>query len=155
MFTRSCFLIIFSLKHLFTCFAFPMSETCIVISLINWEHKYDLLWSDNGSYVGPREGLYCPLIKWLFSLKWRALSGEHAECSEWLFPQGEWWQSQTENLLVDHDGLRGSPNLPEFDNLQTLLMNCILLSETACLGGERRPLSSDQLLLSWSFISNL
>lgn len=56
MFERSCFLIIFSLKHLFTCLAFPMSGTCVVISLINWERKYDLLWSDNGSYVDPEKG---------------------------------------------------------------------------------------------------
>lgn len=41
-------------------------------------------------------------------------------------------------LLVGHDSLRVSPNLTEFDNLQTLLMNCILQSETACLGGEKR-----------------
>ena len=40
-------------------------------------------------------------------------------------------------LLVGHDSLRVSPNLTEFDNLQTLLMNCILQSETACLGGEK------------------
>lgn len=149
MFAGSCFLIIFSLKHLFTCLAFPMSGTCVVISLINREHKYDLLWSDNGSYVGPEKGY---IVLWWNSsfLSDGAVAWEHAESNEWLSPRGEWWRNPAENLLVDHDSHTGSPNLPEFDNLQTLLMNCILLSETACLWGEKRPLSPDRLLLSWS-----
>lgn len=91
MFAGSCFLIIFSLKHLFTCLAFPMSGTCVVISLINWEHKYDLLWSDNGSYVGPEKGY---IVLWWNSsfLSDGAVAWEHAESNEWLSPRGEWWR---------------------------------------------------------------
>lgn len=84
MFARSCFLIIFSLKHLFTCLALPMSGTCVVISLINWEHKYDLLWSDNGSYVDPEKGY---IVLW-----WNSS----------FLSNGELYHENTQNAVSDY-----------------------------------------------------